>query len=138
MDATHAVDIQKFLKEMSAKHDVYLMLTRDHDCPSEPLYLSLSTVNYHHDLNVFTDTDEENLQCSVLHEEFKFSGLDGLDGSLQLLEGPLRSVLPGDRPLAGIYHDANGGIAVRLCVSDVGFLHELRWFGISPRAKKNP
>ena len=59
-------------------------------------------------------------------EEFKFKGLDGLDGSLQLLEAPLRSVLPGDRPLAGIYHDANGGIAVRLCVSDVGFLHELR------------
>ena len=68
VNATDVVDIQEFLSEMSAKDDVCFVVTRDQDCPSEPLSLSLLTANYHDDLDVSTDTNEDNLQsCSVLH-----------------------------------------------------------------------
>ena len=47
----------------------------------------------------------------------------------ETLESAFQNTLPGDRPIAALYQDTDkegAVLLVRICISDVGYLHELR------------
>ena len=76
-----------------------------------------------------------NVIASDRHDEIKLFAASQPDGTpyclldlfepLQLVEA-LKTQLPGERPVAALYRDDDFGCLVRICVSDVGYLHELR------------
>ena len=88
----------------------------------------------------FEDDDGPTVEASWDHGEFTLYGKAGDGAPLDLLEqfdpgalaDAIGGALPGgDRPIAAMFADDEGGVPslmVRFSVSDVGLLHELRDF----------
>eukprot|EP01050_Picozoa_sp_SAG11_P009216 SAG11_NODE_852_length_6874_cov_2.914391_2_plen_1844_part_00 len=82
-------------------------------------------------------SDSSNVHADELHEEFKLSAKfksdAGSSRSLldvfepELLAATMQEQM-GSRPILALYHSSNDmtAVFVRICISDVGFLHELR------------
>jgi hypothetical protein len=77
------------------------------------------------------DTPEPpEYRAGVLHEEFKLHAIGAQAANIlelvgaATLESALRTALV--RPIAGLYTDDDGGVLVRVNISDVAYLHELR------------